>query len=125
MCSVRLHDLAYFIKTIQENAINLARGNHDIFDVKLCSAHKISQFLLCLVDLVLILTSDEDFISCSSGRALGNVTEDVGERGREIDGSLGGRFDQFDVLSSSSGDQGMHGQFELHDINLVLELPNC
>ena len=80
------------------------------------------QLCLGLLDVFRVFTCDPNLVLPSSNGAWGSVTVDSGKWRWEIDGGVGGRFDQSNVLSCSSTYDGVKREFELHHIDGTFEL---
>lgn len=81
--------------------------DHDILDVAFCVQDQFMELLFGLVDVVLAVSRDVDLILSSPVRSWRGIAVNAGEWWREVNGGVRCRFDQPDVLSGPTTDDGM------------------
>lgn len=120
--SIHLHHFANLVEAVKQDLVDLARGDHNVFDVDLDAHDQFSQLLLGSCNVLLALARDVDFVFTPSVGSWRRVAEDAREWRREVDGGVGGGLDELDILASTTTDEGMHGQLELHRIHVTFQL---
>lgn len=105
--AIHLHDLADLIQAVEQNTINLMRRDHNILDVTFRVQDQLMELLFGLVDVVLAVSSDVYLVLSSPVRSRWGITINAGKRWREVNGGVGYRLDQPDILSSPTTDDGV------------------
>ena len=105
--AICLHDLPDLIETIEQDAVNLVRRYHHIFDVALGVQNQLMQLLLRLIDGLLIVSSDVNLVFTSPMRSRRSVAVDARKWRWKVDGGVRSSFDKSDVLPGPPTDNGM------------------
>ena len=122
VCSIRLKDLADLVQATKQDAIDLGGGDRDVLNVEPNPLNSFVELLLCQLDGLGSLASDEDIRGVSAGRVRWAVAVHLRERRRKVDGSPSGRLNQLDVLAVAATDELVAGQFELGTVYNTAEL---
>lgn len=120
--AIGLHHLADLIQTVEENVVDLVRGEHDVLDIDLHTHDQFPQLLLGASDILQAFSGDVDLILTPTIGPRRCVAENPGERRREVDGRIRGGFDHLDILARPATDEGVHGQFQFHGIDMTFQL---
>lgn len=120
--TILLDNLANLVQAFQQDVINFAGSNCDVLDKGLGCQNQIMQALFCLQNVILALSRDDDFVSCSCKRACWAVAEYGGEKRWKVDGGARAGLNELDVSSVSTADEGVQRKFELDGINLSAKL---
>jgi hypothetical protein len=120
--TIVLNDLAYFVKSLEQNSVQLGIRNHDRFDKNLGRHDQVMESLLCTQDTFRALSRDVNQIFGSTCGTWRRVAKYARKGWWEVDGCPGSRLNQLDVLASASTNQCVHGQFKLHGIDIAFEL---
>lgn len=75
------------------------------------------ELLLRLLDIIWVVTSDEDLVIPPSTRPGWSITVDSLERGWKVDCCIGNRFDEPDIFASSATDDMVEGVLEFQQVD--------
>ena len=120
--AVVLDDLAHLVEALEQDGVQLSVSDHNGLHEDLCLHDQVVQTLLGAQNAFRVLTGDVDQVVRSALGPGRRVAEQAGERRREVDGRAGGRLDDLDVLAATPTNQCVHGQLELHGVDVALEL---
>ena len=120
--AIVLNNLAHLVQSFEQNCIKLSISNHHWLHKDLGGHDKIMQALFGTNDALGSFSRNIHQVIWSSLSTRGRIPKESGEWWWEVNSSVGGRFDHLDVLAATAANQRVHGQLELHGINVSLEL---
>ena len=102
--SIGFHHSSNLVESVQENAVDFVAIKNHILHKKLNAADQLTQLLLGVLYVLLRFSRNKDFIFTSARRPGRNIAMNPKKWRRKVNGGLGRRLDQFDVLSGPTTD---------------------
>lgn len=120
--AIGFKDLANFVETGKQDAVNFGRRNGDILHIQADAGNSLMKLLLGKFDGLRALARDEDVCRVTATCSRRAVSVHLGERRREVDGSASRRLNELDVLSVAAAHELVNRQVKLGGIDNSAEL---
>ncbi len=105
--AIHFHDLSDLVQACEKDAVNLWWRHNTVLHEQSCRRRQLVNLCLSHGDVLRSFASDEDLLWVSSLCSWVAVSIDLREWWWEVDGGIGSRLNELDVLSGASADDGV------------------